>query len=153
MDVVDLTDQRTVAYRLDRISSVRSYLRTFFDLMDIACVNSYLIYNMKHPNKLFLLDNKIFAINRIQYYQGRKREVPMLRRSQRKNQPESIDSHGGHLPDYQTRRNRCAYCAIQSKENRTVWLVTFHYSWQRKETVSKSITFRSIYNIYFIYFR
>ena len=35
----------------------------------------------------------------------------------------------------------------------SVWLVAFHYSWQRKETVSKSITFRSIYNIYFIYFR
>ena len=59
MGGIDLMDQRTAAYRLDRKSSVRFYLRIFFDLMDIACVNSYLIYNMKHPNKLSLLDYKI----------------------------------------------------------------------------------------------
>ena len=58
MGGVDLMDQRTAAYRLDQNSSVRFYLRIFFDLMDIPCVNSYLIYNMKHPNKLFLLDYK-----------------------------------------------------------------------------------------------
>ena len=52
-------EQRTAAYRLDRKSSVRFYLRIFFDLMDIACVNSYRIYNMKHPNQLSLLDYKI----------------------------------------------------------------------------------------------
>ena len=96
MGVVDLMDQRTAAYRLDRRSSVRFYRRIFFNLIDIACVNSYLIYNMKHPNKLPLLDYKIFVTkNLIQYNQGRK---------------------------------------------------------ERKETVSRNITFRSIYNIYFIYF-
>ena len=54
-----LMDQRTAVYRLDRKSSVRFYLCIFFDLMDTACVNSYLTYNMKHPNKLSLLDYKI----------------------------------------------------------------------------------------------
>ena len=43
---VDLIDQRTAAYRLDRKSSVRFYLHIFFDLTDIKCVNSYLIYKM-----------------------------------------------------------------------------------------------------------
>ena len=38
---VDLVDLRTAAYLLDRKSSVRFYLRIFFDLMGIACVNSY----------------------------------------------------------------------------------------------------------------
>ena len=52
MGGVDVMDQRTAAYRLDRKSSVIFYLRIFFDLMDIACVNSYLIYNLKHPNKI-----------------------------------------------------------------------------------------------------
>ena len=65
-------DQRTAAYRLDWKSSVRFYLRIFFDLMDIARVNSYLIYNMKHP-KFSLLDYKIdVAKNLIQYHQDRK---------------------------------------------------------------------------------
>ena len=54
---VDLMDQRTAAYRLDRKPYVRFYLCIFFGLVDIACVISYLIYN--HPNKLPLLDYKI----------------------------------------------------------------------------------------------
>ena len=89
MGGVDLMDQRTAAYRLDRKSSVRFYLRIFFDVMDIACVDSYLIYNMKHSNKLSLLRYKIVvAKTLIQYYQGRKRAVPISRSSKRKNQPE-----------------------------------------------------------------
>ena len=39
MGGVDFMDERTVAYRLDRKSSVRFYLGIFFDLMEIACVN------------------------------------------------------------------------------------------------------------------
>ena len=75
----------------------------------ISYVNSYLIYNMKHRSKLYLLDYKIVvAKNLIQYIQDWKRAVFPL--SKRKNQPESIDNHGGHLPDYQTTRKRCAYC-------------------------------------------
>ena len=120
MGGVALMDQRTAPYRLDQKSSVRFYFHIFFDLMDITCVNSYLIYRMKHPNKLSLLDYKIVvAKNLIQYRQDRKRAVPMSRPSKRKNQPESIDNHGGHLPDYQTMRKRCLYCAMEGKENRT----------------------------------
>ena len=40
MGVVDLMDQRTAAYCLERKSSVRFYLRVFFVLMDFACDNS-----------------------------------------------------------------------------------------------------------------
>ena len=61
-------DQHTAAYLLDRKSSVRFYLCIFFDLMGIAFVNSYLIYNMKHSNELSLLDYKIVvAKNLIQF--------------------------------------------------------------------------------------
>ena len=54
-----LMDQSTAAYHLDRKSSISFYLHNFFDLMDIACVNSYLSYNVKNPTKLLLLDLKI----------------------------------------------------------------------------------------------
>ena len=115
----DLMAQRTAPYCLDRKSPVRFYLRIFFDLMDITCVNSYLIYSMKHPNKLSLLNYKIvFTKNLIQYHQCWKRAVPMSRPSKRKNQLESIDNHGRHLPDYQTMRKQCAYSAMEGKENR-----------------------------------
>ena len=105
MGGVALMDQRTAPYRLDQKSSVRFYFHIFFDLMDITCVNSYLIYRMKHPNKLSLLDYKIVvAKNLIQNRQDRKRAVPMSRPSKRKNQSESIDNHRGNLPDYQIMR-------------------------------------------------
>ena len=103
MGGVNLMDQRTTAYCLDRNSSVRFWLCIFFDLMDIVCANSYLIYNMKHPNKLFLLDYKIVVgRNLIQYHEGWKRAVSMPRPSKRKHQRESIDNHGRHLSDFQT---------------------------------------------------
>ena len=95
-------DQRTAVwtYRLDRKSSVRLYLRIFLDLVDISRVNSYLIGNMKDPNKLSLLYYKMgVAKNLIQYHQGRKRPVPMSRLSKRKNQLELVANHGGHLPN------------------------------------------------------
>ena len=55
MGVVNLTDQRAAAYHWDRQSTIRFYLRIFFDLMDVACANSYTVYNMMHPNDLTLL--------------------------------------------------------------------------------------------------
>ena len=59
MGGVDLMDQRTAAYWLDCKSSVQLYLRIFFDLLDTACANSFLVYNIKHPKQLPLLDYKI----------------------------------------------------------------------------------------------
>ena len=101
MGGVDLMHQRTVTNCMDRKSSVGFYLPIFFDLMGIAFVNSYLIYNMKHPNKFSSIDYKIVvAKTLIQCYQGPKRAVPLWRPSKRKNQPELIDNHGGNLPDY-----------------------------------------------------
>ena len=71
--------------------------------MNITYLNSYLIYNMKHRNKLSLLDYKIVvAKNLVQYHQGQKRALRMSRPSKRKSQHELVDNHGGHLPDYQT---------------------------------------------------
>ena len=70
-------DQRTPAYQLDRKSSVRFYLRIFFDLLDIACVNSFLVYNIKLRKQLILLDYKIvIAKNFIRWHQSRQRAVP-----------------------------------------------------------------------------
>ena len=154
-------DQCLAAYRLDQKSSVRFYLRIFFDLMDITCVSSYLIYNMKHPSKLSLLDYKIVVTkNLIQHHQGRKRAVPMLRPSRGKNQPESIDNHEGRLLDYQMMRRRCAYCAMERKKKEhssSVWLLNSitlskGKTQNSKVKVSKSITFRRTYNIYFYIF-
>ena len=56
MGEIGLMGQQTAAYRLDHKSPVRFYLPIFFGLLDIACANSFLVYNMKHPKQLTLLD-------------------------------------------------------------------------------------------------
>ena len=50
MSGVDLLDQRTAAYKFDRKSSSgRYYLILFFDLTDIAIVNSRVVYKLFIP--------------------------------------------------------------------------------------------------------
>ena len=47
-------------------------------LINDVTLNSYIIYNMKHPNKFYLLDYKIdVAKHLIQYHRDWK--IPMLR--------------------------------------------------------------------------
>ena len=123
-------DQRTATYRLHRKSSVGFYLHIFFDLMDIACVNSYLIYNMKHPNKLSLLDYKIVvAKNLIQYHQSRERAVPMSRSCKRKNQRLIIMEDIYQITKRCENDMRTVQWRIKKIENSSfVWLVTFHYA-------------------------
>ena len=58
MNEVDLVDQRTAAYHLDKKFNIRFYLRIFFDLMDGAYANSYIAYNILHPDDLILLNFK-----------------------------------------------------------------------------------------------
>ena len=58
MGGLDLIDQRAAAYHLDRKSTIRFCLRIFVELMDVACANSYIVYNMMHPNDLIALDFK-----------------------------------------------------------------------------------------------
>ena len=125
MGGVDLMDHRPAAYRLYRKSSVTFYLRIFFDLMDIACVNSYLIYNMKHPDKSSLLDYKIaLTKNLIQYHQGWKRAGPRTNLNQL-----IIMENIYHI----TKRCENDLHSVQWRVNRiehssSAWLLTFHYA-------------------------
>ena len=77
MGGMDLLDQRTTAYHLDRKSYIRFYLRMFFDLIDVAFANSYIFYNMLHPDDLTRLNFKIAAATHIICtYTSRKRAAP-----------------------------------------------------------------------------
>ena len=120
MGGIDLMDQQTAAYQLDRKSSVRFCLRIFFDLLDIACVNSFLVYNMKHPKQLIFLDCKIvIAKNLIRWHQSRQRDVPLSRPSKRKITSVASNDHGDHLPELQPTQKRCTYFSKEGKEDRT----------------------------------
>ena len=45
MGCVDLSNQMKVIYEVDRRCKVIFYLRVFFDFLDIAVVNSKIVYN------------------------------------------------------------------------------------------------------------
>ena len=45
MGGVDLSNQVKVTYEVDRQSKFRFYLRVFFDILDIAVVNSKIVHN------------------------------------------------------------------------------------------------------------
>ena len=122
MGWVDLMDQQTAAYRLDLKLSVRFYLHIFFDLLNIAYADSFLVYNMKHPEQLTLLSYKIFmAKNLIQWHQSRQRAVPLSRPSKRKRSSVASNDHGGHLPEFQPTRKRCTHCSKEGKKME-LWL-------------------------------
>ena len=62
MGGVDLLDQKTAVYRLDRKSSGgRYYLRLFFDLMDMCMVNSHIVYKECYLTGMELLDFKVLV--------------------------------------------------------------------------------------------
>ena len=107
--------------RLDRKSFVRFYLCISFDFLDIACGgNSSLVYNVKHPKQLTLLDYKtVIAKNLIWWYQSRQRAVPLSRLSKRNSTSVASNDHGGHLPGFHPTRKRYAYGSKDGKENRS----------------------------------
>ena len=122
MGGVDLIDQRTAAYHLDRKSRVRFYLRIFFDLMDIACANSFVVYNMLHPNDLTLLDFKtIIATYLIGRYTSRSRATTDGETgSQRKYQYQFEPNHLPlYLPEFQSSQKCCEYCCKEGFERKT----------------------------------
>ena len=122
MGGVDLVYQRTATYYLDRKSSTRFYLRIFFDLMDVAYANSYIGYNMLHPDDLTLLNFKTaLATNMIEPYTSRKRSTPdnnngSKRTYKYKQEPTDVPNH---LPEFQQNRTQCADCYVGGIDRKT----------------------------------
>ncbi len=120
MGGVDLLDQHVANYRLDRKSKFRFYLRIFFDLMDIAVTNAFIVFNTKYPEKKFtLLDYKIVvAKSLIGNHTNRVRSLKTTMRSKRSVVDAPFESPE-HLPVFASSRSRCVYCSAEGVENRT----------------------------------
>ena len=118
MGDVDLLDQKTAAYKLDRKSSGgRYYLKLFFHLMDISVVNSHIIYKELNPKGMELLDFKIdLAKSLVGTYNIRSRNTPASHVSRREVLPASVLLH---LPVLQQTRGKCRYCYTGGIENKT----------------------------------
>ena len=122
MGGVDLIDQRTAAYRLDQKSSIQFYLRIFFDLMDVACANAFVVYNMLHPADLNLLDYKIaIATHLIGSYTSRTRaalenNIGKKRKHRYQHEPDDTPTH---LPEFQNNGSQCVYCYTEGFDRKT----------------------------------
>ena len=120
MGGVDLMDQKTAAYRFDRKSKFRFYLRIFFDLLDVALVNSHIVYS-KLGNELSLLNYKVVVENSlIGRYSNWQRAFPMTRPSKRKTLEPSLPKEvPTHMPEFQEKRMQCFYCQIEGLDHKT----------------------------------
>ena len=77
MDVVDLMDQLESAYQLDQRSKFRFFLRLFFDLFDVALVNSFIVYKKLENKDLTLKEFKIcIALKLIASFASKKLSSP-----------------------------------------------------------------------------
>ena len=117
MGDVDLSDQMKVTYEVDRWSKFRFYLRVFFDFLDIAVVNSKIVYNkIESAPSLSSLDFRYsIAQTMIRKFSSRKRAVLLSRPSKRSRGP-SFDIVD-HLPDFAPSRVRCAFCSSKNVES------------------------------------
>ena len=119
MGGLDLSNQMKVIYEVDRRSKFRFYLRVFFDFLDIAIVNSKIVYNkIESAPSLSSLDFRYsIAQPMIRKFSSRKRAVPLSRPSQRSRGP-SFDTVV-HLTDFAPSRVLFAFCSSKNVESRT----------------------------------
>ena len=113
--VVDIMDQRKkMMYRLDCKSSTCFYLRIFFDLMDVAYINSNSVYNIRNPYKLTLLGFKmVVSKNLIQWNLGPERAVASSQPNKRKIHSSSSKCNSSHaMKSQQTRKRWEEMCMV-----------------------------------------
>ena len=90
--------------------------------MDVGCANSFVVYNMFHPNDLTLLDFKtIIATYLIGSYTSRSRAPPDGKTgSKRKYQYQYEPNHLPlHFSEFQSSRKHCEYCYKEGFERKT----------------------------------
>ena len=97
----------TAAYRLDCKSKCRFYKRVLFDLIDVALVNSHIVYT-KLDNGISLLNFKIAAAKAWNgRYSNRKRSFPP--RKHKSHEPSIPREVPTHMLEYQEKGIGCLY--------------------------------------------
>ena len=120
MGGVDMMDQLKPAYQLDQKSMFRFYLRLFFDLFDVALVNSFIVYKKLENKDLILKEFKIYiALKFIALFVSQKLSCPNHRPSKRTKTQRPGQIPPSHLPFFLETSLRCTVCSQGGKENRT----------------------------------
>ena len=119
MGGVDLSDQVKVTYKVGSQSKCRFCLRVFFDFLDIAVINSKIVYYKIESAPSFSSLDFQYSIAQamIRKFSRRKRAVLLSRASKRSRGPSFniVD----HLPDFAPSQICCAFCSSKNVESRT----------------------------------
>ena len=117
---VDVIDQKTTAYRLDRKSKFRFYLRMFFDLINIAFANSHTVHT-KLGNSISLLDFKtVVAKSLTGRYSNQQPCFTLSRTSKRKALKSSLPKEiPTHISEFNEKRIRCNFCKNEGADHKT----------------------------------
>ena len=120
MGGVDLMDQMKSAYQIDRRSKFRFYLRLFFDLFDVAIVNSFIVHKKLENKDLTLKEVTIcIALKLIVFFVSWKLSCLHHRPSNRTKAQRPSLILPSHLPVLLETRRRCTVCFQAGIENRT----------------------------------
>ena len=119
MGAVVVMDQKLTAYRLDRKSKYCFYLRTFFDLIDVALVNSHNV-NAKLGNDISLQNFKTGVGKAlIGRYSNSKRSFPTIRSNRQKCDEPSIPREAPtHMPELQEKEMRYYYYRNEGSDHK-----------------------------------
>ena len=121
MNGVDISDQLSVYYSFSR-KSIKWWRKIFFHGLEVAIINSHILYKTASPNSTLLtyrrliLDNlaSSFIANTPTTSRGRPRLIPS-------STPERLDSQKHFLGKRSSEKHDCKICSHNSKRKRTVY--------------------------------
>lgn len=126
MGGVDLMDQKKVCYELDRKSTIKYYLRLFFDLMDIAMNNAFITYSkiqekygLESPKLTNLSFRQSVARGLIGGFTSRKRNATSYIQTQKRLRCVAKPTNNTHIIEKSNTRKRCCICWKNKTENKT----------------------------------
>lgn len=126
MGGVDLMDQRKVCYEVDRKAKIKFYLRLFFDLLDIAMNNAYIVFSKLHENRqiegtlLSCLEfRQVVTRSLIADFSSRQRARPSTVMTKKRISYTQKQRMPSHIMIKANTRKRCVQCAKSRIENRT----------------------------------
>jgi hypothetical protein len=112
-------DQKLASYGVDRRARVKFYLRPFFDLLNIAMTNSFVVWMKLNPTSKMTSLQFRRSVTRELILSHRGRELMSSNKASRKRGAVSYPSNVSHLPVLSDIRKRCRLCADQGADFKT----------------------------------
>ena len=116
---VDISDQMRNYYVIDHKSTYKYYLRVFFDQLDTAICNSFIVFKRLTGSSMSSKQFRVtLAKHLINEFSSKSRSSFEARNKRRKCEDNSA-SGTSHLPVYSCNRGRCSHCSSKTIDCRS----------------------------------